>query len=161
MATRIFPLTLASGLLLGMALALPAHAEPARGDPAQANEKLVRQAFERWRLGTGSVFDLLDDNARWIVAGNSPVSGVYRSKQELIDAAVAPINARLATPIVPQLQQVHAQGNAVIVAWNGNATAKDGSTYENSYSWHMVMRDGKIVDVMAFLDTWRLVQLLD
>ncbi|SAI74792.1 Ketosteroid isomerase-related protein [Bordetella ansorpii] len=161
MAIRTFPLALASGLLLSMALTVTAHAESARGGPAQANEKLVRQAFERWRLGQGSVFDLLHDDVRWTVAGNSPVSGVYRSKKDLMNTAVAPITARLSTPIVPQVQQVHAQGDAVIVVWQGRATAKDGSAYDNSYAWHMRMQDGKIVDVLAFLDTWRLAQLLD
>jgi hypothetical protein len=49
----------------------------------------------------------------------------------------------------------------VVVHWDGQATAKDGSRYENSYSWHMQLENGRITRVTAFLDTWRLVQLME
>lgn len=41
-----------------------------------ANATLVRQAFTNWQQGKGTVFDLLAPNAKWTVAGTSPVSGV-------------------------------------------------------------------------------------
>ena len=33
------------------------------------------------------------------------------------------------------------------------ATARDGKPYKNTYSWYMQMRDGMIVNVVAFFDT--------
>lgn len=69
------------------------------------------------------------------MAGDSPVSGVYRSKQDFVDRAVAPITARLATAIVPEVQHVVAQGDAVVV--------------------------GRLVRVVALLDTWALEALVD
>lgn len=160
MPIRGHALALAAGLLAGAAVGLPAGAEPARDAQAQANERLVRQAFDQWSRGNGTIFDLLHEQARWTIAGASPVSGVFHSRRELLDVSVAPISAKLAKPIVPLVRHIHADDDTVIVFWDGRATAKDGSAYDNSYAWRMQMRDGKIIDVLAFLDTWRLVELL-
>lgn len=133
-------------------------------DPATrtaANEARVRAAFDAWREGNGGVFDLLADDAQWTVAGSSPVSGVYTSKQDFLDRAVTPILARLATPIVPEVQHVVAQGDAVVVVWRGTARAHDGSAYTNHYAWHMELEDDRIVRVVAFLDTWALQALME
>lgn len=150
-------------LLLVLALSLPASAHDATADTADtasANVALVSTAFEAWRDGTGSVFDLLHDDVAWTIAGSSPVSGVHRSKAAFMDEAVAPINARLSTPITPTVRHIVAQGDTVVVLWDGVAAAVDGSTYRNSYAWHMVLEDGRIVRVIAFLDTWALDQLM-
>jgi ketosteroid isomerase-like protein len=36
---------------------------------------------------------------------------------------------------------------------DGEATARDGRPYRNTYTWYMQLRYGKIVDVIAFFDT--------
>jgi len=35
------------------------------------NLKLVTAAFERWKAGAGSAFDLLAPDAKWTIVGNS------------------------------------------------------------------------------------------
>jgi uncharacterized protein len=125
------------------------------------NAALVRAAFDNWREGRGSVFDLLADDAEWTVAGSSPVSGVYRGRQDFIQRAVAPIQARLVTPITPNVRHIVSQGNAVVVIWDGTATARDGRTYTNSYAWHLELEEGRIIRATAFLDTWALNTLVE
>src|SRR5690606_39884300 len=56
---------------------------------AQSNAALVRQAFAAWREGRGSLFDLLHEDVEWVVAGTSPVSGRYGSRQAFLEQAVA------------------------------------------------------------------------
>ncbi|NZA26224.1 nuclear transport factor 2 family protein [Luteimonas sp. SJ-92] len=138
----------------------PAHAGGATAPSLPDNVALVRTAFDDWRAGTGSVFDLLADDVVWTVAGNSPVSGVYRSKRDFMERAVAPITARLATPIAPEVEHVVAQGDAVVVLWRGTARTRDGGSYRNHYAWHMELEGGRIVRVVAFLDTWALDALM-
>jgi len=128
---------------------------------AATNAQRVRVAFDAWAAGTGSVFDLLHEDVVWTVAGTSPVSGTYTSRQDFLERAVAPITARLSTPIVPVLRQVVAQDDAVVAVFDGTATARDGREYRNSYAWHMVLEDGRIVRVTAFLDTWALQALME
>ncbi|AVO54947.1 nuclear transport factor 2 family protein [Ectopseudomonas mendocina] len=147
----------AAALLLSASICLPSWAS----DGTEANSALIQKAFDDWRAGQGGIFQLLADDAVWVVAGNSPVSGTYRTREAFMEDAVKPITDKLATPIVPTVRQIVAQGPHVAVFWDGQATAKDGSRYENSYSWHMQLENGRITRVTAFLDTWRLVELMN
>lgn len=160
---------LVSGLVMTAALlvatpAVAASAVPTKqrqdSSAATANTRLVREAFDAWAAGTGSVFDLLHEDLAWTVAGTSPVSATYSSREDFLAHAVQPIHARLATPITPQVRHVVAQGDAVVVVWDGTATAHDGRPYRNSYAWHMVLDGGRIMRVVAFLDTWALQALM-
>ena len=144
-------------LLLSVSLCPPTWAS----DNTAANQALIQKAFDDWRAGQGGIFQLLADDAVWVVAGSSPYSGTYRTREAFMEDAVKPITDKLATPIVPTVRQIVAQGPHVVVHWDGQATAKDGSRYENSYSWHMQLENGRITRVTAFLDTWRLVQLME
>lgn len=146
-----------AALLLSVSLCLPAWAS----DNTAANQALIEKAFDDWRAGQGGIFQLLADDAVWVVAGSSPYSGTYRTREAFMEDAVKPITDKLATPIVPTVRQIVAQGPNVVVHWDGQATAKDGSRHENSYSWHMQLENGRITRVTAFLDTWRLVQLME
>lgn len=156
-----------AGLLLALALGpaaaggRPVAQPPADAAIAQSNAALVRQAFAAWREGRGSLFDLLHEDVEWVVAGTSPVSGRYGSRQAFLEQAVAPIGARLATPIAPEVRQVLAQGDAVVVLWDGMAARRDGGIYRNSYAWHLVFDGGRIVRATAFLDTWALQRLME
>ena len=126
-----------------------------------SNTELVRQSFVNWQQGKGTTFDLLALDAVWTVAGSSPVSGVYKSKQALLEQAVKPISARLASPIKPTVQSIVAEGDVVVVLWNGEATALDQQPYRNNYLWHMTFKDGRITEVKAFLDTYVLNDLME
>ena len=130
-------------------------------DVTEENAALIQSAFNDWRAGQGGIFQLLADDAVWVVAGSSPYSGTYPTREAFMEDAVKPITDKLATPIVPTVRQIVAQGPYVVVHWDGQATAKDGSRYENSYSWHMQLENGRITRVTAFLDTWRLVELMN
>lgn len=163
---------LVTGLVVAAALlaTTPAVAATAPGVPAiqrpspsiaTSNARLIREAFDAWAAGTGSVFDLLHEDLVWTVAGNSPVSGTYTSRQDFLERAVAPITARLDTPITPQLRHLVAQDESVVVVWDGTATARGGRPYHNSYAWHMELDGGRIVRVVAFLDTWALQALME
>ncbi|WP_458129591.1 nuclear transport factor 2 family protein [Pseudomonas sp. Z2-11] len=143
-----------------LALMLSTNTSWASGNTQEANTNLVRQAFANWQQGKGTVFDLLAPDAVWTVAGSSPVSGVYYGKTELIEQAVRPISARLATPISPTLQSIIAQDDIVVVLWDGTATALDQKPYNNTYLWQLTFKDGRIIQAMAFLDTYALNELM-
>jgi hypothetical protein len=80
-----------------------------------------------------------------------------KSKQQFIDEVLAPFGARFSAsgdPFRPvTIRSVHADGDTVIVLWDGRGTANDGKPYENSYAWFMKMRDGKVIDGTAFYDS--------
>lgn len=147
--------------LLVSAVHLSAAAAPPPPSEATVNAAVIAESFEKWTKGEGSMFDLLSDDARWTVAGVSPISTAYDSKHALVEQAVKPIHAQLSGSITPTVRHIVAQGNQVVVIWDGTATAKDGTAYNNSYAWHLTMTDGKVTEVLAFLDTWNLAKLME
>lgn len=117
------------------------------------NKALIKRAFGAWAAGTGSVFDLLADDATWTIVGNSPVSRTFDGRQEFLDVVIRPFNARMSTPLVPTVKALYADGDTVIVYFDAAATARDGKPYFNSYTWYLKLAEGKVVDATAFFDT--------
>lgn len=124
-------------------------AQAVTGREAQ-NKRLIQQAFNTGNVD--NVFNLLTDDVQWTITGSSRFSKTYTPKQRLIDETVTPLASRLATPIVPKIRQVYADGDDVIVWWDGTATAKDNRPYRNTYCWIMTLKNGRITRVVAFLD---------
>lgn len=123
------------------------------GMDTKETEILITAAFERWRAGTGGPFELLADDVEWTIVGSSPYSRTYRSKREFMDEVINPFNARLSSPLVPTVDRINAGPGMVIVEFHGEAMARDGIAYRNSYVWFLVLRDGKIVSSVANFDT--------
>jgi uncharacterized protein len=122
----------------------------------EANRQTIRQAFEAWRQGTGAITDVFAPEMVWRIEGHSLASKEYGDKQQFIDEVLAPFGARFTSsdPFRPiAIRSVHADGDTVIVLWDGRGTAKDGRPYENSYVWFMKLRDGKVIDGTAFYDS--------
>jgi uncharacterized protein len=125
------------------------------------NKRIIKQAFDKWRSGTGNFFDLLADNVHWTVAGSSPVSGVYQGKEVFLEKAVQPITNKLSEKIKPvKLLGVYADNDVVVLLWEGAAKAKDGLPYKNTYCWQMILKEGKIISAIAYLDTYTLQELM-
>ena len=124
--------------------------------PTEANRQVVTRAFAAWRDGTGAITDVFAADMVWRIEGHSLASKDYRDRQQFIDEVLAPFAARfpMSDPFRPAtIRSVHADGDAVIVVWDGRGVANDGQTYENSYVWIMTMRNGKVIDGTAFYDS--------
>src|SRR5688500_11192649 len=87
--------------------------------PESDNKRLVQAAFDRWRAGTGRPFELLADDARWTIAGSSPFSKTYESKEDFMAEVIRPFNARMRHPLRPTLLGVYCDGDTVIVLFDG------------------------------------------
>ena len=119
----------------------------------ERNKALVQASFDNWRSGTGSPFDLLAPNAVWTIVGSSPLSATYCGKREFLDNVIHPFNARMATPLVPSVRGIYADGDMVIILFDGAAIATDGVPYRNTYTWYFQIRETKVVNAIAFFDT--------
>jgi uncharacterized protein len=136
----------------------------AQTDIEEKNRRVVQTSFDNWRRGAGTPFDLQASDAKWTIVGRSTASGIYQNRRDFMDQVVIPFNSRLSTPLVPTVRGLYADGDMVMVLWDGAAMARDGKSYENTYSWYLKMRDGKIVsatamfDPIAFDDLWKRVR---
>jgi uncharacterized protein len=118
-----------------------------------SNKAIVRASFERWRNATGGPFELLTPDAEWTIVGSSPLSKTYHSRQEFLDQVINPFNARMATPLVPTVRGLYADGDMVIILFDASATTRDDRPYRNTYTWYFQMKEGKVVKAIAFFDT--------
>ena len=141
--------------------ARPAGAPPILGtsgeQPAtEANRATVRAAFQAWQDGTGTITSLFAPDMVWRIEGHSAASKEYGNRQEFIDEVLAPFGARFGAgkqfrPV--RIRSIHADGDTVIVVWDGSGLANDGLPYDNTYAWVMKMRDGQVIDGTAFYDS--------
>jgi ketosteroid isomerase-like protein len=124
-----------------------------RADIEAANKSLVAEKFAAWAAGTGSPYDLLADSATWTITGCSLASKTYDSREAFLSAVIRPFNARMRIGLKPQIRNVYADGDTVIVFFDAAGTARDAKPYKNTYAWFLTMKDGKIVNASAFFDS--------
>jgi ketosteroid isomerase-like protein len=117
------------------------------------NKTAVKAGFDAWSAGTGSPYDLLADNASWTIVGHSAASKTYPSKEDFLSEVIRPFNARMKVGLKPTIRNMYADGDTVIVFFDASGTARDGTTYANTYAWFLDLRDGKIVKAFAFYDS--------
>ena len=122
----------------------------------ETNREIVHRAFQAWQAGTSPITDVFAPEMVWRIEGHSVASKQYGSKQEFVDEVLAPFGARFSAgerfrPVT--IRSIHADGDTVVVLWDGHGIANDGRPYDNSYAWIMELRDGKVVDGTAFYDS--------
>ena len=129
-------------------------------EEAASNKALVRNSFEAWANGTGGPFALLADDAVWTIEGRSLAAKTYVGRKTFIREVIRPLNARLRAPLKPRVRSICADGDTVVIFFDGEATARGGKPYNNTYFWQFEMRGGKVVkasalyDSIAFNDLW-------
>jgi len=117
------------------------------------NRQIIQDGFHRWATEGVSLFgDILSPDIVWTIEGSGPSAWVFRGRDEFVERAVRPFQSRLSRPVRPVSHSIWADGDHVIVYWKGEGTARDGQSYHNAYAWIFHMRDGKAVEVTAFLD---------
>jgi ketosteroid isomerase-like protein len=123
------------------------------GEVQGTNKAIIHRAFDAWAAGTGSPYDLLADDVKWTITGNSLASKTYGSREAFIGEVIRPFNARMSIGLKPSIRQMYADGDTVIVFFDASGTAKDGVPYANTYAWFLQLQDGKIVNALAFFDS--------
>jgi uncharacterized protein len=126
-------------------------------EQTEADRETIHRTFEAWRARTAAITDVVAPELVWRIEGHSPASGEYAGKQQFVDQVLRRFGARFAAsgdPFRPiAIRSIHADGDTVIVLWDGRGTANDGQPYENSYAWFLKMCDGKVIDGTAFYDS--------
>jgi ketosteroid isomerase-like protein len=137
----------------GRALVQAGGTNAMQSSTEETNRTLIARAFDAWRDGTGSPYDLLADDAHWTITGKSVAARTYPSREAFLSEVIRPFNARMHSRLVPVVRRLYAEGDTVIAFFDASGTARDGTTYANTYAWFMEMKDGRIVRAHAFFDS--------
>lgn len=120
----------------------------------EQNKALVREAFRPWEDGdSGPFFALIAEDVTWTVIGTTEVSGIYKSKQALIDRAFGPLLERLDGDLKTTFVDLAAEGEKLFLRFESTGVTTSGIRYDQVYCWAMLMRDRRIVEITAYLDT--------
>lgn len=125
-------------------------------DATEENRTAIRRAFEAWQDGSAPITDAFAPDMVWRVEGRSHASREYPDRASFVDQVLTPFGARFARgerfrPV--RIRTIHADGDTVIVVWDGHGVANDGTPYENSYAWVMRLANQLVVDGTAFFDS--------
>jgi uncharacterized protein len=123
------------------------------------NKKTVQDMMAAWARGQGGFLDLLADDVHWTVIGSTAVSRTYTSKQAFIDGAVKPLGEKISGAIQPTVRDIIADGDKIVLQWDGRAVGKNGTIYHQTYCWVMRIENGKVCEGTAYLDTELITQL--
>ncbi len=149
---RVFGGVLGAATLITVAMALP-PASFAQSQTQARNKAAIQKSFDAWSSGTGSPYDLLADDVRWTIEGNSLASKTYPSREAFMSEVIRPFNARMRAPLKPAIRNLYTDGDTVIAFFDARGMARDGQPYANTYAWFLEMRAGRIVRASAFFDS--------
>lgn len=91
-------------------------------------------------MATGTDYSLACDDMRWWIPGRGHIS------REEFQTLMGRVKGVLATPVTVDIKHVTAEGDRVSVEFDGHALCADGRSYDNSYHFLYILRDGKILE---------------
>lgn len=88
-----------------------------------------------------------------LTSGQQSIQVPATAKDELTTKLLQPLFGELRKGITPIVHNMIAEGDFVAVQLSGQAETKDGRPYNNAHCHIFTVRDGKIVEVMEYMDT--------
>jgi len=121
---------------------------------AEQNKEFVQSLFAALAEGNSRPFvDAMADDFRWTVAGSSCWSRTFEGKQTVITQLFGILRATLADRVRTRATRFIADGDQVVVEARGNNMTRGGMPYNNSYCLIYTVRDGKLKEVVEYMDT--------
>lgn len=93
----------------------------------------------------------LTDDAHTVTKGFAQVSG--RRDRATMLATVAAFREIVPTGFRPAIHRIVAEGDTVVLEWEGDATLGDGTPYANQYVFLFTFRDGLIARLDEYFCT--------
>ncbi len=110
---------------------------------SQQNKEVVKKFIEAFSDGdVESAKACLAPDAQTVAKGFGKLSGPR--PYELIVATTGAFKNLIPTGLQPQFKSVTAEGDRVVVEFEGNATLVNGEPYCNQYCMVFTLREGKI-----------------
>jgi ketosteroid isomerase-like protein len=119
-----------------------------------SNRQRVQKIMAELDKGNGKPFvDAMADDFSWTIPGDTPWSRTYSGKQVVLGELLRPLYAQFATPYVSTTRRVMADGDRVIIEFDGRVRTKAGKAYNNRYCYVCRMEGGQMKELMEYLDT--------
>jgi hypothetical protein len=120
------------------------------------NKTVMRRYVAALQEGdVATVRALFAEDASWTLhAGELPVSGTWRGRDEIMDGFFATAMANYEPGSVEiEVTATIAERDQVVLQWTSRARTRDGRPYENGCIGVFTVRDGRIAAVREYMDT--------
>jgi ketosteroid isomerase-like protein len=98
-------------------------------------------------METGTDYSLACEDMRWWIPG----TGYIDRDQFLI--LMERVKSILKTPVKVEIRHVTAEADRVAVEFDGHAELANGQSYDNTYHFLYLLRDGKILEQREHADS--------
>jgi len=117
-----------------------------------------RETVQRWfdliaKGDAQQAFALFTDDVVYKLKGTTPVSGVYRGLKQIVENFFTPWRKQIVGEIALTVDELIGDGERVVALARGSAKTIHGLPYDNDYAFVFRLRDGKIAEVIEYLDT--------
>jgi ketosteroid isomerase-like protein len=103
---------------------------------------------------THAIRDLLAHDATWTLAGDLPISGVWKGRDAIVDEFLATAMSYYEPGSVGlEITGMIAEHDQVVLQWTSRARTRGGRPYENGCIGVFTIRDGQIQAVREYMDT--------
>jgi uncharacterized protein len=121
---------------------------------ASENRQRLEAAFERLAEGDGREFiALMADDFSWTIKGTTAWSRRYDGKTAVLEELLGPLMAQFTGRYRNTAERMVAEGDFVVVQCRGDAETKAGARYDNDYCYVCRFEDGKLRELVEYLDT--------
>lgn len=118
------------------------------------NKQVVQQWFDCIaRNDAAGAFALFADDVVYHLKGTTPVSGSYRGLKSIVEDFFTPWRKQIDGDLVVTVDELIGEGERVVALGRGKAKTIHGLPYDNDYAFVFRVRDGRIVEVLEYLDT--------
>ncbi len=120
----------------------------------ESNKQLIIDFYAAGARGDmDAAFAMLADDITWSSIGTTKFSGSYSGKETIVTELLGPLFGQLKAGIASEIERLTAEGDIVVAETRGTAETLDGKAYNNRYCQVITVRDGRIADVLEYMDT--------
>ena len=101
-----------------------------------------------------AIRDLFAQDATWTLAGELPISGVWKGREAILHEFLATAVSHYEPGSISlEITGMIAEHDQVVLQWTSRARTRDGRPYENGCIGVFTIREGRIQHVREYMDT--------
>ena len=121
---------------------------------SEPNMQTMRGMFAALSAGDADGFlGPMADDVQWTIHGTTKYSGLYDGKADAAERLLGRLGGQLSGGLTVVVDEIVADGDWVVARGRGQSRTTDGQDYSNEYCWWYRIVDGRVVEIIEYLDT--------
>jgi ketosteroid isomerase-like protein len=121
---------------------------------AERNKQLAHDTYAAASKGDVAAYLAgLAEDVEYTFFGKHRFGKTFRGKADILSNLLGPLMDRLEGGITLHPRNAIAEGDQVVIEFQGEDSTKDGLPYNNQYCMVLKLKDDKIVQIREYLDT--------